>query len=452
MLWAGGVVCPANPTYTVTELARQLEDSNSKVLVTQKALLSVACEAARRVGIPLRNIVLIGDRQNEYKHWTEVVAHETNGPLPTKTPLDPKHDLAYLMYSSVCEINVNALNAYSQCLALGYYRSAQRCDANSLQHCVQHTPIHSNGSEEHGLGNRLSSWDSGLFVSMNMTLYAGVKCIVMPRFGLEKACQLIQKYRITFLYVPPPIILALSKDPVVGNYDTATLRWINSAAAPLGKELVSAVWDRLNIGVKQSYGLSETSPGALSQLPDEWRRFEGSVGRLIPNMTAKIVDLEGNEVPRGKVSITKILWLLCRPNVFQGYWKRPDLNSDTFTEDGWFKTGDIGYGFQVAPAELESKLLGHNDVADVCVIGVWDSERHTEVPRAYIVVRDNVLESAQLASNICEWLAKRVSPPKRLRGGVRFIKAIPKSQAGKILRRVLREEAKKEGQSSVSKL
>lgn len=142
---------------------------------------------------------------------------------------------------------------------------------------------------------------------MNMTLYAGVKCIVMPRFGLEKACQLIQKYRITFLYVPPPIILALSKDPIVDNYDTASLRWINSAAAPLGKELVSAVWDRLNIGVKQSYGLSETSPGALSQLPDEWRKFEGSVGRLIPNMTAKIVDLEGNEVPRGKVSITKIL-------------------------------------------------------------------------------------------------------------------------------------------------
>lgn len=107
MLWAGGVVCPANPTYTVTELARQLEDSNAKVLVTQKALLSVACEAAMRVGMPLRNVVLIGDRQNQYKHWTEVVAHRANGPLPTKTPLDPKHDLAYLMYSSVSEINVN---------------------------------------------------------------------------------------------------------------------------------------------------------------------------------------------------------------------------------------------------------------------------------------------------------------------------------------------------------
>lgn len=67
-------------------------------------------------------------------------------------------------------------------------------------------------------------------------------------------------------------------------------------------------------------------------------------------------------------------------------------------------------------------------------------------------MRDNVLESAELASNICEWLAKRVSPPKRLRGGVRFTKAIPKSQAGKILRRVLREEAKRESQASGSKL
>lgn len=97
------------------------------------------------------------------------------------------------------------------------------------------------------------------------------------------------------------------------------------------------------------------------------------------------------------------------------------------------------------PAELEDKLLGHRDVADVAVVGVWDPERHTEVPRAYVVARPGMEPGDALARDVAEWLAERVAPPKRLRGGVRFVKEIPKSQAGKILRRVLRDQARDEG-------
>lgn len=101
-------------------------------------------------------------------------------------------------------------------------------------------------------------------------------------------------------------------------------------------------------------------------------------------------------------------------------------------------------GFQVPPAELEDKLLGHKQVADVAVVGVWDPERHTEIPRAYVVPAPGVEPSDALARDIVAWLAKKVAPPKRLRGGVRFVKEIPKSQAGKILRRLLRDQAKEE--------
>lgn len=104
-------------------------------------------------------------------------------------------------------------------------------------------------------------------------------------------------------------------------------------------------------------------------------------------------------------------------------------------------------GFQVAPAELESKLIGRKDIADVCVIGVWNEEQHTEVPRAYVVVSAGVEESDQLAAEIVEWLNSRVGSPKKLRGGVRFIKEIPKSPSGKILRRVLRDQLQKEEQT-----
>lgn len=123
----------------------------------------------------------------------------------------------------------------------------------------------------------------------------------MSKFDLPKACQLIQDHKITFIYVPPPIILALGKHPIVEKYDLSSLRFINSAAAPLSKDLVDAVWKRLKVAVKQGYGLSETSPAVSAQLLDEWAKYMGSVGKLIPNMEAKFVDEKLNEVPTGEV-------------------------------------------------------------------------------------------------------------------------------------------------------
>lgn len=179
----------------------------------------------------------------------------------------------------------------------------------------------------------------GLAVVLNATLCSGAPCIVMAKFDIEKACRLIQHHAVTFLYVPPPIVLTLGKHPVVARYDLSSVRWINSGAAPLSRDLVVAVWDRLKIGVKQGYGLSETSPVITVQLSDEWWRFHGSVGRLVANMEAKIVDPDGNELPRGEAGEL----LVKGPNVFQGYLNRLELDRDTFTADGWYRTGDVGY-------------------------------------------------------------------------------------------------------------
>lgn len=99
-------------------------------------------------------------------------------------------------------------------------------------------------------------------------------------------------------------------------------------------------------------------------------------------------------------------------------------------------------GFQVPPAELEGLLLGHHDVADVCVIGVYDNNQATELPRAYITLKSGVSESDEKAVEIVEWMAAKVAPHKRLRGGVLFIDVVPKSPSGKILRRVMRDRVK----------
>ncbi len=109
-------------------------------------------------------------------------------------------------------------------------------------------------------------------------------------------------------------------------------------------------------------------------------------------------------------------------------------------------------GFQVAPAEVEDKLHRHPAVADVAVIGVWNKVEYTEVPRAYIVPHAGQTPGDKLAAEIAGWLAERVAPPKKLRGGVRFLETIPKSQSGKILRRILKEQAKKEDEEPKAKL
>jgi acyl-coenzyme A synthetase/AMP-(fatty) acid ligase len=123
-------------------------------------------------------------------------------------------------------------------------------------------------------------------------------------------------------------------------------------------------------------------------------------------------------------------------------------------KDGFFWIVDrkkelIKYkGFQVPPAELEATLLSHPKIADVAVIGVHDKAQATELPRAYVVLKDEVAQKEnpeQVAKEIIEWTASKVANHKKLRGGVRIMEVIPKSPSGKILRRLLRDEAAKEG-------
>lgn len=171
-------------------------------------------------------------------------------------------------------------------------------------------------------------------------------------------------------------------------------------------------------------------------------------------MTAKIVLPNGKEA---RLSEPGEIWLK-GPNIFKGYYKNDKATSDSLTSDGFFKTGDVGYrdskglyyitdrlkelikynGFQVPPAELEGILISNPMIADIAVMGIYDKERATEIPCAFAVPAVGVVGDAKLAREIANWLAKKVAPHKRLRGGLHWIDAIPKSAAGKILRKDLR--------------
>jgi 4-coumarate--CoA ligase len=190
----------------------------------------------------------------------------------------------------------------------------------------------------------------------------------------------------------------------------------------------------------------------------DWDNPRGSVGKPLPLISIKIMS-GTKEVAAGQEGE---IWMK-GPNVFRGYYQNPKATQESIV-NGWFRSGDIGYldeggnlfltdrlkelikynGFQVAPAQLEGLLLGHEAVEDCAVVGVWDKERQTELPRAYVVVAKGFVAGKELERDVKEWLARKVAPYKRLRGGVRFVDAIPKSAAGKVLRKVLVERAKNE--------
>ncbi|KAK4985792.1 hypothetical protein LTR50_005750 [Elasticomyces elasticus] len=453
--WAGGIVSPANPAYTADELAFQLKDSGAKAIVTQWAQIATARQAAAQAGIPESRIILMGDARDpdtRVKHFSSI--RNTSGATRyRRTRLDPEEDLAFLVYSSG---------------TTGHPKGVMLCHRNIVANTMQVTTgeagnLSWEGGPD-GQGDSILAFLPffhiyGLTVILHQSMYSGLRCVVMPKFDIESWCRIVQDHKITFSYVVPPVVLLLSKHPIVEKYDLSSIRMMNSGAAPLTRELVDALYSRKKLKVKQGYGLSETSPTTHTQPWDLWRTTIGAVGTLLPNQTAKYMSATETEVPAGDVGE---LWIK-GPNVFKGYLNNPAGTRNALTPDGYFKTGDVGFqdadgnfyitdrikelikykGFQVPPAELEGLLASHPKVDDVAVLGVYRADLASEVPRAYVVPKRGERVDG-LEAEIVGWLAQRVAGHKRLRGGVRFVDEIPKSASGKILRRVLKAKAVEE--------
>ncbi|KAG9571374.1 hypothetical protein KCU71_g197, partial [Aureobasidium melanogenum] len=368
-LYTGGIVSPANPAYTPSELGYMLKDSGAKVLLTATGLLPTVKEAAKLANIPFENILVLGkERDVTTRHFLDICDRESRHMRPT---LNPDQDLAFLVYSSG---------------TTGLPKGVM----------LSHTNI--------------------------------VADVLMIGTGVGQ------------------------------TYDG-------------GKDRILGILPFYHIyGVKHlSQSVERTSEvNAWSQPWDEWRDSIGSIGKLFPNMTAKMVGDDGNEVAVGEPGE---LWLR-GPNVFQGYWNRPKDSEEAISRDGYFKTGDVGHvdakgnffitdrlkelikfnGFQVAPAELEGLLMTHKFVADVAVVGVHDAVKHTELPRAYIVLVSGIEGRPEIAKEIMEWMRSRVAYYKQLRGGIQFVDAIPKSPTGKILRRVIKDWIAQDASRRISKL
>jgi len=425
---AGGVVTTINPTYTAGEVHHQLVDSRAVRLVTIPLFLETAATAIAGSGVT--EVYVIGESEGYAS-----IASLKGAPLAEQVPVD-LDDVVVLPYSS-------GTTGLSKGVMLTH-----RNLVSNIEQVLGAVPV----DEDDAFVAVLPFFHIyGMQVLMNIGLRAGATIVTMPRFDLEQFLSLHQEYHLTRAFVAPPMVVALAKHPLVDDYDLSSLRQISSGAAPLSAELAIECGERIGCEVVQGYGMTELSPVSHCTPPGMYK--PGSVGVTVPNTEVSIVD-PATQTSLG-VDVDGEVWVR-GPQVMKGYLNNDVATKDTIDDDGWLHSGDIGHidadghlfivdrlkelikfkGFQVPPAELEALLLTHPQISDAAVIGLPDDESG-EIPAAYVVLKPG---QEATAADIQAFVAERVASYKQIRR-LTFVDAIPKSASGKILRRILRDQA-----------
>ncbi len=430
---AGAVATTLNSMYKEREIHHQLDDSGAVVLLAARVLMPVAQAAVEQLPNVKRLYCL-----EDLWEWAQDTPPE---PLPVD--IDPEEDLAVLPYSSgttglpkgVMLTHFNLTANVRQSLTLGFTSShSVLVDFLPLYHIY------------------------GLTILMNCGLADGQTQIVLSGFDPEQILAMVEKHKATDMFVVPPALLIMLNHPSFPKYDKSSLHFVYSGAAPLSSELAEQAARAFNCPISNGFGLTETSPLVNAQLVHMVKA--DSLGFPVSDTLEKVVDVDTDEeLPAGKEGEI----LVKGPQIMKGYWNRPQETADTITEDGWLRTGDIGYldedgrlyivdrkkelikykGYQVAPAELEGLLLGHPAVLDCAVIPKRQPDG-SDFPKAFVVLRPGATAAAE---EIMSFVEERVAPYKKVRE-LEFIDLIPKSLSGKILRRELIErERQKEGQA-----
>ncbi|KAF2121141.1 4-coumarate-CoA ligase [Lophiotrema nucula] len=456
---AGGVFSAASPSYTPEELARQINQGKSRTLVISADKIDVGKKAARLAGLALDRVIVL----NSEPKWKVRTLDEgksvdvDNGPrLAWRRVTDPeelKRSLIVLLYSSgTTGVPKGVMLSHYNLVAQLYIPSVQaRAHVVAAIEAGEPAP-----SPFRTLAHLPIAHIAGVFGYLISPMFSGGAVYWMPKFSWTPFLQYFKKLQITGFYTVPSIFLRIAKSAdVTDQFDTVEVAI--TGAAPMDAELQQAANAKLGKGktrISQTWGLSETT-GAVTAMPRGASDITGSISPVLPNMEVRCVDDDFKDVSPGQPGE-----LLVRgPFVTNGYFNNPEATQSTF-HDEWFCTGDIAIdrngkfyvvdrkkelikykGLQVAPAELENHLITHNDILEAAVVGI-PIEGGSEVPRAYVVLRST---GALSEDDIKQFIKDHFADYKQLRGGVRFVDELPKNAVGKILRRDLRERAKKEG-------
>ncbi|OIW23756.1 AMP-binding enzyme [Coniochaeta ligniaria NRRL 30616] len=452
LLWTGGVGCPINYALKAAEIGHALAVSRPHFVVVYGPTMPTVLEAVEisvkelaEEGIKWQRpaIITMISRAAGYKHIPDDFYGAERLPVPHHN--DTSKRLASIHLSS-------GTTGKPKGVELTHFNFVANC-----HQLVAHDP------KQFGPASKTVAFTPWAHIAMTTTPlflgpYSGMFHHAMPQYSLEKLGELVGSNHATNFQGVPSVVLTLANSDVTSRYDFTHAQTIMVGGAPLKQDLIDRLLSKAPWKLRQVYGMTEAAGYVAYQKLDE-ELPDGVVGKLLPNIEARLMK-EGitEDVAVGE---TGELWLR-GPNITQGYAFNKEANDNAFPLPGWYNTGDvckiddrgrvsivgrtkelIKYkGFQVAPAELESYLNSHPHVVEGGVGATWDESQLTELPTAWVVLRDHIKgdeETKKALVDIHENIDAQVSGYKKLRGGVWHIPALPKNPTGKILRKVMVE-------------
>ncbi len=467
VLKAGGTVVNFNPLYTVAELAQQVKDSDTELMVTLdlkvlfdkvEALLEEGCLKRAVVAsfpalLPVAKAALF--RLFRSKQMARPLASPARDKLVLEAEvmagdgraapvaIDPMHDVAVLQYTGG---------------TTGTPKGAMLTHANvyvNVQQVAAAAPDLQQGVER-VLGVLPFFHVFALTVVMNLGIAYAAEIIIMPRFALDDALKLIAKMKPTIMPGVPTLFNAILNHPKIASYDLSSLKFCLSGGAALPIEVKQRFEAITGCKVVEGYGMSETSPVVTCNPPDGPVKI-GSIGMPLVGTTISLRDLGD---PEKEVAVGEKGEICIKgPQVMRGYYKRPQETAEQ-TVGEFLRTGDVarmdeqGYfyiedrikdliissGFNVYPRRIEEAIYEHPAVAEVTVIGIKDKKRG-EAPKAFVRLK---AETSVTAEQMYEHLAPRISKIE-MPSQIEFRDELPKTMIGKLSKKELKAEEAAKG-------
>jgi len=451
ILRVGGILVPTNPLYVERELEFQVNDSEATTIVTLDMYYPKV--AAIKEKTALRNIIVNSVDQFLPFHYkiiyrlkTKKQGHNSKVPripgvhffndlvseqFPIQAPseLSKPEDIAILLYTG-------GTTGRSK----GAVLTHRNLVANVMQISAWYTFVE---KQKEVILSALPFFHSyGLTTCLHMSVYIKSKMVLIPNpRDLKTLLKSIQKEKATLFPGVPTLFVAINNYPKIEKYDLSTIKGCISGGAALPLEVAKRFEEISKGKLIEGYGLSETSPvthaNALKGL-----RKDRSIGMPLPDTDARVVDPETkNPLPLGEIGELAVKG----PQVMQGYWKM-ESETEQVLQDGWLFTGDmarmdiIAGGFNIYPREIEEVLFEHPDIEEAAVVGIPDEYRG-ETVKAFIVPKSGKSISNSEILAFCKKNLASYKVPKF----IEFREKLPKSNIGKVLRRVLKEETSLNG-------
>ena len=427
VLRAGMVVVTVNPLYTPRELMHQLVDSGARAILVAQPFAATISELKANTALKLVVTTPVIASPADLSAAMEL----TPDAQPARHPIAPG-DTAFLQYTGgTTGVSKGAVLTHGGVLAsLAQLRSWSEFSLQGpLTSLVTPLPLY----HVYPLAIAL----------MALAIGTENRLIPNPR-DMQAMIGELARRPFELLIGVNTLFNALVESPALSTVDFSATRLVTGAGASV-QGAVARRWEEAGgPKITEGYGLTETSPSATFNLPGR----NGCIGMPVPSTDVRVVDAEGKAVAMGTAGEL----LIRGPQLFAGYWQREEETRNAFTDDGWFKTGDIVVmddtgclslvdrkkdmilvsGFNVYPNEIEAVVASMPSVLECACVGVPD-ERSGEAPHLFIVPRESTLTAEQVEAH-CRANLTGYKVPRHFS----FVQALPKSAVGKILRKELR--------------